>query len=235
MALPKLNESIRYEIEIPSTKKMVTYRPYLVKEEKILLQAFEAQDEKTAMRAMVDTVVACVYDNINSNSLTTFDVEYMFTHIRAKSVGETSVLQGKCMSEGCDAQTEVVIDLTSVECVQEKQTSNLIELTPEVSIELKYPTYTSFLDNYREGISETKFGMEMIENCIQSVNTPDERITEWSKQEMTAFIDSMTSGQFEQVGQYIANAPTLKKDIEFTCVSCGHLNKLTLEGLSDFF
>ena len=89
MALPKLNESIKYEIVIPSTKRTVTYRPYLVKEEKILLQAFEAKDEKTAMRAMVDTVIACVYDTLNPKSLTTFDVEYLFSQIRAKSVGET--------------------------------------------------------------------------------------------------------------------------------------------------
>jgi len=235
MALPILNESIKYEIVVPSTKKTVTYRPYLVKEEKILLQAFESKDQKTAMRAMVDTVVACVNEHLNGELLTTYDVEYMFTHIRAKSVGETTTLNGTCSVEECKAVSDVVIDLTSAEVKQEKEVSNVIELTPEISMELKHPSYTSFLKHFKEGMSETQFGVSMIEECILSVNTPDERITEWSKQEIGTFIDSMTSLQFAKVGEYLENSPTLQKDIEWVCTSCGHENKLKLEGLSDFF
>jgi hypothetical protein len=235
MALPKLNEAIKYDIVVPSTKKTVTYRPYLVKEEKVLLQAFEAKDEKTAMRAMVDTVVACVYETLNPQMLTTFDVEYLFVHIRAKSVGETSVLSGSCLSEECEAYTDVTIDITQSEVKQEKVLDNLIELTPEISLELKYPSYVSFLKNYKEGISESKFGLLMIEECVLSVNTPDERITEWTKKEITDFIDSMTTRQFEKVGEYLSSSPTLQQEVEWSCVSCGHENKKKLEGLSDFF
>ena len=235
MALPKLNESIRYEIVIPSTKREVTYRPYLVKEEKILLQAFEAQDEKTAMRAMVDTVIACIYDTINPNLLTTFDVEYLFCQIRAKSVGETSVLNGTCEAKDCEAKTEVEVDLTSLNVELPKDISNLIEMSSDISLELKYPSYNSFMKHYKEGVSESEFSMKMVRECVISVNTPDERITEWSNKDMDDFIDSMTTSQFEKVGEFISSAPTLKKEVEYTCVKCGNDNKLTLEGLQDFF
>jgi len=235
MALPKLNESIRYELEIPSSKKKITFRPYFVKEEKILLQAFESKDEKLSMRAMIDTIVACVYDTVNPKTLTTYDVEYMFTQIRARSVGETSNFNAKCQQEDCEASTEVVVDLTSVEIVQDNPKSPTIELNEEISIELRYPTYLAFINNYKEGMTGSEFGMIMVKDCIVSINTPDERITEWSLDEITGFIDSMTTQQFEKVTEFIDSTPSLQKKIEWTCSACNRENKLTLEGLSDFF
>ena len=175
MTLPKLNESVKYEMNVPSTGNIITYRPYLVKEEKILLQAFESQDQKMAMRAMVDTVCACVYETVIPDDLTTFDVEYMFTQIRAKSVGEKSNISVKCQSEECDGRTEVTIDLTQVD-MSESDKNNIIELTPEISIELSYPSYVGFLNNYKEGMSESEFAFLMLEDCIVAIITEEERI-----------------------------------------------------------
>jgi len=236
MALPKLNESIKYEMEIPSTGNIVTYRPYLVKEEKILLQAFEAQDQKLAMRAMVDTVIACVFEPVKSSELSTFDVEYMFTQIRSKSVGETAELKGKCTAEECDAQTDFTINLTEVQ-VTKSDASKIIELSDNISVELRYPTYDGFVENYKEGISETQFGMQMMEDCIVAVMTPDERIdvSEVPRSEVRDFIDGMTNKQFQLIGEFLNTAPKMTKDVEFICSECGHENKITLEGLQDFF
>ena len=236
MALPKLNESVRYEIQIPSTMKVVTYRPYLVKEEKILLQAHESNDEKTAMRAMLDTVVACIYDNVDIDSLTSFDVEYLFTMIRAKSVGETSTLNGVCSAKDCDGKTDVTIELSSIDIpTPPKDISNIVEINPEISIELRYPSYNAFMSNFSDGMSESDYGLGMINHCILAILTPNERITEWSQKEMNEFIDSMTSVQFEKLGGFLGTIPSLKQEVEFTCKKCGHENKLTLEGLQDFF
>jgi ribosomal protein L44E len=234
MALPKLNENLKYEMTVPSSERAVTYRPYLVKEEKILLQAFESQDQKLAMRAMVDTIVACVNEPISSTDLSTFDVEYMFTQIRAKSVGEKSQLEFKC--EKCEEMTPVSIDLTSIQ-IEKSDVSNIIEVTDNINIEMRYPTYDSFVKNFKEGMSESEFGFLMLEDCIVAVMTEDERIlaSDVSNKELNDFINSMTNAQFEKVGEFLRTVPVMKKDIEFTCGSCQHENTITLEGLQDFF
>lgn len=235
MALPKLNDNLKYEMAIPSTDKIVTFRPYLVKEEKVLLSAFESQDQKQAMRAMVDTVIACVNDDIKSSELSTFDVEYMFTQIRSKSVGETSTLIMKCDAIDCDKSTEVVVDLTTVEIVK-TDTDPVIQLTDDIYVEMRYPTYDGFVKNFREGISEAEFGFQMLEDCIVAIMTDDEKhmVNEVSKKELNEFIDSMTNSQFEKIGKFLQTVPVMKKEVEWTC-ECGHENKVTLEGLQDFF
>lgn len=235
MALPKLNDNLKYEMVIPSSDKVVTYRPYLVKEEKLLLSAFESQDQKQAMRAMVDTVVACVNDDIRTSELSTFDVEYMFTQIRSKSVGETSTLKFKCESEECNKSTEVTVDLTSVE-ITKQDVSNVVQITDDISLELRYPTYDGFVKNFRQGVTEAEFGFQMLEDCIVSIMTEDEQYlaSDVSKKELSEFIDSMTNKQFEKIGEFLKTVPVMKKDVEFTC-ECGYENKVTLEGLQDFF
>lgn len=235
MALPKLNDNLKYEMVIPSSEKVVTYRPYLVKEEKLLLSAFESQDQKQAMRAMVDTVVACVNEDIKTSDLATFDVEYMFTQIRSKSVGETSTLHFKCEAEECELRTEVDIDLSSLE-VTKSDANNVVEITDDISIELRYPTYDGFVKNFREGVSEAEFGFMMLEDCMVAIMTEDEHhlVSDVSKKELNEFIDSMTNLQFTKVGEYLKTVPVMKKEVEFKC-TCGHENKVTLEGLQDFF
>jgi hypothetical protein len=235
MALPKLNEHLKYELTIPSTDKVVTYRPYLVKEEKLLLTAAESEDQKQAMRAMVDTVIACVNDDIKSSELTTFDVEYMFTQIRSKSVGEISSLMFECAAEGCGISSEVKVDVSTIK-MKKVDVDFIIPLTDSISIEVKYPTYDSFVTNFKEGISESDFGFQMIEGCIAAILTEEERFSasDVSKEELKVFVESMTNKQFEKVGEFLKTVPVMRKDVKFTC-ECGHKNKVTLEGLQDFF
>ena len=144
MALPKLNDSPKYELVIPSTQKAVRFRPYLVKEEKVLMMAMESQDEAQVLGAITDTIAACVDDNIKISKLTTFDVEYMFIQIRAKSVGESIELNMACKE--CEHQTAVSVKLDDVK-IDVPKVSNMIELSDQISIEMRWPTYTAMLDS----------------------------------------------------------------------------------------
>jgi len=236
MALPKINQAIRYEMTIPSSQQKITYRPYFVKEEKILMQSYESDDESVAMRAMLDTVIACIYDTVITTNLTSYDVEYMFTQIRAKSVGETSKVIIPCEKEDCKEKTTVTVNLMEVNVQSGKKidVKDIVELSDNILIELKYPSFESYLSTWNEDKSEVDFGMEMVPFCIKAVVVGDERITDWSVEDMKDFIDSMTNEQFEKISEFIQNSPSLKHEVEFEC-KCGHKNKTVMEGLSDFF
>tara|TARA_B100000282_G_scaffold267681_1_gene220086 strand:- start:1742 stop:2452 length:711 start_codon:yes stop_codon:yes gene_type:complete len=232
--LPKLNATPKFELTIPSTQQTVKYRPYLVKEEKILLLAFESKDEKQSMQAMVDTIEACIEDIIDVGKLTSFDVEYMFTQIRSKSVGETGKV-GMICSE-CEHRTPTDIDLSTVEIVI-PDIDNKVKLTDEIVLELKYPSFQIFVDNYTKGINESEFSFMVIRNCILAVQTAEERITMEgiADEEIDNFIDSLSSAQFKEVNDFISSMPSLEKDVEFKCENCGHENKSKLKGIQDFF
>lgn len=232
MALPKLNDTPQYELVVPSTGDRIRYRPYLVKEEKVLLLAFETQDQRQMMNAMVDTIVACVDDTIDKKSLTTFDVEYMFLQIRGKSVGETATVGLKCGN--CDNVEEVRINLSEI-TVDKKDVSNVIELTSDISVEMRYPRFIEVADNVDGTKEDTQLAFDMIEKSISAVLTGDERITDFSRKELTEFVESMTSTQLEKISQFVREIPSLQKEVDYKCSECGEDNHIKLEGISDFF
>lgn len=235
MALAKLNESPSYVMTMPSTGKEVHYRPYLVKEEKILLMAIESKDEKQAMRAMADTITACVQEEIPPRSLTTFDVEHMFTKIRTKSVGETAVVGIKCGE--CGESNDVEVDLDSVK-LSEHDESPMIELTDRISIEMKHPSFLEMSEFAgREGASEHEYVFQTIVKCVAAIVDGDERTAaeDVPPSELSEFIESFTSMQFKKVAEWVNNTPRLKHSVEFTCGKCGHENTRVLEGFQSFF
>lgn len=237
MALPKINETLNFNMEIPSTGKKVKYRPYLVKEEKVLLQAFESGDLKTCLEAMVDTIDACLdqKQNIKTDELTTFDVEYMFTQIRAQSVGESSTIQVKC--QNCEQSNEYKIDLHELEVKVDKQ-DMILDITDSIAVEMKYPSYRNILDQDLENMGEDADGLlNVIATSIAAVITEDERIDaeDVTATEMVEFLQSMTSTQMAKIGEFIQGAPSLKHTAEFTCTDCNTENAVELRGLADFF
>tara|TARA_B110000908_G_scaffold19741_1_gene22260 strand:+ start:22093 stop:22761 length:669 start_codon:yes stop_codon:yes gene_type:complete len=220
---------------IPSTGKKVSYRPYLVKEEKILLIAFETNDEKEAMKAMVDTIDACVQGNLDTNKLATFDVEYMFTQIRSKSVGETAEINISCSE--CETKNEVVVKLSEIKCT-EPVLSKVIELTENISVEMRYPYFTEMVAGYQNNDkSETEFAYDTIEKCIDAILGNDERYdsADVSKKEMKEFVEQLTSAQFVKLAEWLQDLPKLQEVKEFTCTKCKHVNSHTLEGMQSFF
>ena len=234
MVLPKLNTSPKYEMVIPSSKQTVRYRPYLVKEEKVLLMAFESNDSSQAMNAIIDTILVCVDENIKRETLTTFDVEYMFTQIRSKSVGETSKVNVKC--EKCETLNAVTINLAEVELDTPESVNNEIELTPEVSIELSYPSADSLINIDKEATQAEKI-LATIVASIDVIKTEEERVStkDVTKKEVEEFVDGMTGEQFSNLAEYVKNIPTLKENVEFVCQNCGHNNSRELVGFTDFF
>ena len=232
MALPKLNSDPKYKVTIPSTGKEVSFRPYLVKEEKVLMMAFESQDQKQALRAIVDTLRACIDEEIDVLSLKTFDVEYLFTQIRSKSVGEKSTVYLSCSK--CESKNEQTVDISSVK-VDSPEVNKVIELTPTVSVEMDYPSYDSIMSMNLSG-DEIEVGFSMMINCIKSIITEEERVSanDVTKKELTEFVESMNQQQFQKISEFLKEIPAMKQDVEFTCGSCGHENTVTLKGIQDF-
>jgi hypothetical protein len=235
MALPKLNDSPKYELVIPSSKQKIRYRPYLVKEEKVLMMAMESQDMNSVLNAVVDTIEACSQDPIEKDKLAMFDVEYMFTQIRSKSVGETSKVSISCKE--CEAKNEVKIDVSSIQ-IDVPEVDNMIQVTPEITLEMKWPSYNDIISlgiKDEKSLQASTFGL--IGKCISAIHTEEERIDtkDVSLKELEEFIDSMTSEQFQKVSSYIEKMPKLAHDIHFDCCLCGHGNDITLQGMTDFF
>lgn len=236
MALPVINDKPKYELKVPSTKKSVRFRPFLVKEQKVLLLAYESKDKRSIVRAMLDTIQSCCDDTIDVYKLSTFDVDYIFTQIRAKSVGESVELTVACSS--CSTKNDVSINLENIAIDVPKQ-DMVLKLTDSISIKFKYPDYGSFLgsDTFFTTESRVEQVTDILISCLDSVMTEDENISikDEPREEIIRFIDSLSSAQFDKVNKFIDSIPTLKHDINFKCISCGTDNLRTLEGLEDFF
>ena len=230
MALPLLNETAKYELKIPSSGKKLKYRPYLVKEEKILLMAAESKDINQISGAILDTVTACTDGKINKKELTTFDVEYIFLQLRAKSVGENISLNIKC--DECEHENEHVVNIDEIKCDVPKK-SNIIKISDTISVEMQYPSY-DMLDFNDDPESA---GFAILGKCIKAVLTEDERIeiADESEESIKNFIGSMTQNQFEKVSMFLQDMPAVKHDINFVCQSCGHTNDIHLQGMQSFF
>ena len=196
--------------------------------------AFESNDSSQAMNAIIDTILVCIDENIKRETLTTFDVEYMFTQIRSKSVGETSKVNVKC--EKCETLNAVTINLAEVELDTPESVNNEIQLTPEVSIELSYPSADSLINIDKEATQAEKI-LATIVASIDVIKTEEERVStkDVTKKEVEEFVDGMTGEQFSNLAEYVKNIPTLKENVEFVCENCGHNNSRELVGFTDFF
>ena len=238
MALPRVNETLNFSMKIPSTGERVKYRPYLVKEEKVLLQAFESGDLQTCLEAMVDTLESCIDQKkkVEVSTLATFDIEYMFTQVRSKSVGETSSILVKCQE--CEEQNPYEVDLESLE-VEMNDKDAIVQITEDIAVEMKYPTYESLLSGDVEKLKEedTDTALQMIAGSIKTVYTEDEVIDCASQplEEMVEFVSSMTATQLQSLSKFLEDMPAVKHEAKFTCASCGAENSVELKGLADFF
>jgi len=236
MALPLLNAAPKYELIVPSTGKKLRYRPFLVKEQKILLLAYESQDKKQIVNAILDTVTACTSGDIDVLDLTTFDVDYIFTQIRSKSVGEKVDLQIACSS--CEHLNDVQVNLEDIEIEVEKD-SEIIKLNDEISIKMKYPNYNRFMLNSKifEVTSASEMIIEIVISSIDAIMTEEENLLakDESREELLSFVESMNAEQFEKISQFVESMPVMKHEINFKCISCGEENTRLLQGIDDFF
>jgi len=236
MALPKLNTPT-YELEVPSTDEKIKYRPFLVKEEKILLMAMESKDNAQIINAVKDIVTSCTFEKVNVSKMPMFDMEYIFLQIRSKSVGEVSKLKVLCPDDK-KTYASVELDLTKVEVQVGDDHTNKIELTDDMGMIMTYPTIDSFLESGIEKIDATNM-LDVIGSCVlQIYEEKGEKVYEakdQTKKELSDFIESMNSGQFKKLQSFFDTMPKLKHELKVKNPKTKKESKVTLTGLNDFF
>lgn len=236
MALPKINELPSYELVVPSTNQKVNYRPFLVKEQKILMMALETQDEKAILKAIVDTIQSCVTDPLDTNNLATFDIEYIFTQIRGKSVGEKATVNLKCLK--CEENTEVSIPLDKIK-IDLGKVNNKIKLNDQYTVVMKYPNYQAILlaPEDKMGDSLTEAILEMVVMCMDKLQTEDDQVAfaDETRESIIEFLESLNTAQFEKLVNFVNNLPKLTHNVDYKCDHCNHENKIVLQGIQDFF
>ena len=226
----------KYDMIVPSTGKSITYRPYVVKEEKLLLIAMESQDDKQIENAVMNIIEECVESPLDINTLTNFDVEFMFVTLRAKSVGEGIELSPKCTS--CEETNTVKVDLDKVTVKNlEDQTDTMIKLTDDISVELKWPTMKDRNVDLIDEDSETETIINMMSSTIGTIYSGEETFTasDVPKKEVKEFVESLSNEQFNQIVNVMAKAPTLSYEIKFDCKKCGESNSIEINVLAYFF
>jgi len=235
MALPRINENPQFELTIPSMNKQVHFRPFLVKEEKVMLMAMETNDQKHILKTIVNTIDACVEEELDVSKLTTFDVEYSFLQIRSKSVGETSKLKLECKE--CKTENEVTVNINDIK-INVPKLDNLVKITKDIHVELSWPSFENVLsNNVVDAKSEVDQAFNLIRSSIVAIQTNEERFLakDHKKEELDNFVESMTQDQFANLRNYVEQMPRLKHDISFCCTNCATQNTITVEGMQSFF
>ena len=236
MALPKLNTPT-YELEIPSTDEKIKFRPFLVKEEKVLMMALETKDNAQIVNAVKDIVSECTYNTLNINTMPMFDVEYIFLQIRSKSVGEVSKVKILCPDDK-KTYTNVEIDLNEVKVQVEDEHTNKIELTDSMGMIMTYPNIDSFTENGIQDINASNM-LDVIGTCIlQIYEDKGEKVYEakdQTKKELVEFIEQLNTKQFQDVQKFFDTMPRLKHTIKVKNPKTKKTSDVTLSGLNDFF
>ena len=239
MPLPKINTPT-YELELPSTGKKIKYRPFLVKEEKILLMALESEDPKQISNGIVQILNdGIITRGVKVQNLATFDIEYLFLNVRSKSVGETVEVNITCPDDN-ETTVEMEIEIDSIKVKKNKDHKNIIKLDDTYSMKLKYPSFDQFIDSNFEisgEISDVNQSLNMITSCIDMVYDKEEswNASDCSKKELTDFVDQLNSKQFKQIESFFVTMPKLSHTISVKNPETGVESEVVLEGLASFF
>lgn len=231
MPLPKL-ETPTYELIQPSTGDKIKYRPFLVKEYKILLTVLES-DAEEIYRVVTDLIQVCTFDKLSAAKLPSFDIEYIFLNIRAKSIGENSTTLITCKS--CANKIEHVTDLTKAKVVKSEEHRNRIRINEDIELEMRYPNFKEVLDIYENANSEKI--VDLVCSCIDTIYTKDEyyKLDQYTKQEIDDFVNSFSKEQFDKLEKFFVTMPKLQQKIDVTCGKCSTENTIVVEGLQNFF
>ena len=238
MALPILSTP-KYELTLPSTGKKYKYRPFLVKEEKILLMALEGQDPVEIMNAVKEIIKVCV-TGLDVEAIAIFDLEYIFLRLREKSIGDEILLYVQHINEinskgeECSQKQQIKIDLGDVNIKTDPEHNKKIELTDTIGVVMKYPTF-SMISKMKEMSSDTAF--EILEKCIDYIYDADKTYpsAECSPGELGFFLESLSHSQMEKIEKFFETQPKLYHEAKWVCKKCGVEETLVLQGLTDFF
>ena len=237
MALPRIDVPI-YELVIPSTDEKIKFRPFLVKEEKILLIAMESGEPDEMIQAVKNIVDECTFNKLKLGEMPMFDVEYLFLNIRAKSVGEVSKLKVLCQDD-MKTYADVEIDLNEVQVeVDSELHTNKIELSDEMGVIMKYPTIDSFTANGIKNITAANM-IDVIASCIAQIyDKKGEEVfdsKDSTQAELIDFIEQLNTTQFQEVQKFFDTMPKLQHTILVTNPKTKVESEVTLTGINDFF
>jgi hypothetical protein len=236
--LPKI-DSPTFSVELPISKKKILFRPFLVKEQKILLMISETDDKEFLYENIKNLIKSCCVTQIDLEEISTVDFEYLFLHLRARSVGEVVNTKYRCENrteEGvCSNLMDVSYDILETK-VDTSKYFDEIKLSPTVGIKLKYPNYLSVQSILQEK-SKTEAVFEVIKNCIDYIYDENNFYypKETSDSELNEFLESLSVDKFEELQKYFRNLPTLEQNLEFKCDKCGYDHKITIRGINNFF
>ena len=238
MPLPKI-ATPTYSLELPSTGKSINYRPFLVKEEKLLVIALESEDNKQITTAIKAVIKACVLTKgIKVETLPTFDIEYLFLNIRGKSVGEELEVNIICPDDK-ETTVQTTIYLDDIKCTKSEGHTNQIKLDDNIMMEMKYPSLNEFIKNnfdfYEKNQMEQSF--DLIGSCVDKIYTKEESYaaSDCTKKEMNDFLESMNSSQFKKIEEFFTTMPKLSHTIKVTNPNTKVKSDVVLEGLASFF
>lgn len=238
MPLPKISVP-QYELELPSTGETIQYRPFLVKEEKLLVIALESEDTKQITTAIKNVIKNCIHTKgIKVESLPTFDIEYLFLNIRGKSVGEELEVNIICPDDET-TNVPVKIDIDSIKIQFNEEHSKRIKIDDSIMMEMKYPSLDQFIKNNfdfsQNNAMEQSF--ELIASCVDKIFTEDEVWTasDVTKKELVDFLEQMNSAQFKEIEKFFETMPKLSHKITITNPNTKVESEVTVEGLASFF
>ena len=237
MPLPKISTPT-YELELPSTGKKIKYRPFLVKEEKILIIAMESEDEKQITNAIKEVISSCIITRgVKIDQLSTFDIEYLFLNIRGKSVGEEVEVMVTCPDDG-ETQIPTVINLDEIKVQKGKNHTRDIKLDDELILRMKYPSLEEFIKNNFSGEEVTVDNtFDLIASCVEQVYSEEESwsAADCTKKELTQFLEQLSSKQFKEIENFFDTMPKLSHTVTVTNPKTGVESDIVLEGLTAFF
>ena len=238
MPLPKI-VTPTYELELPSTGQTIKYRPFLVKEEKVLVMAMETENTKEITNAVKTVIKNCIETRgIKVETLPTFDIEYLFLNIRSKSVGEEIDVNIICPDDG-ETEVPVTINVDDIEVIKDDKHTNRIKLDDSVMMEMKYPSLDQFIKNNFDISSNANIdqSFDLIASCIDKIFTEEEVWTssDVSKKELVEFLDQMNTNQFRDIEEFFNTMPKLSHKFKVTNPKTGVESDVVLEGLASFF
>ncbi len=238
MPLPKITTA-EYELKLPSNGKTVKYRPFLVREEKILILSLESQDQKQISNAVKQVLKECVLTKgIKIDTLPSFDIEYLFLNIRGKSVGETIELIVTCGDDGV-TEVPVTVSIDDIKVVKDDDHSPDIELADGYTVKMKYPSLSQFVEtNFQDDEkNQVEKSFNIVAQSIDMVYNDKEMFSasECTKKELKEWVESLTSEQFQKIEKFFDTMPKLKHTLKVTNPKTSKENTIELEGLTDFF
>jgi hypothetical protein len=230
----KINHLPTFEVTLPLSKDVVKFRPFVMKEEKLLLMAAESKDEKDVFHAIDSAVRGCTFDKVSCDSHSMVDVQYLFLQIRGKSVGEE--LEYNLICGECSSKTPGFLNLEEIKVKEVQGHSNKINISNDVVVTMKYPKVKHLAVLSQED-SDIEKVYDVVAECIETIQTSEEvfSLDNSSLKDMREFVDNLTAAQFEKIQKFFGTMPAIRHTIEFNCKGCGKTNQIVLDDIVNFF